>query len=399
MVGGERYHVALKTAKTKVDAETEEDLIIGKMRVGEFGFIKDNTKFSGFVDEIYLPYCELNNVNYTQKVCECNSLKKFFGNIPLKAITSGKIEDYKRWRSAQKIRCQKCVNDLHEPGEVCNQPLVKTTTVNLDLSTLKKLLNVAIENRKLKENPMRFVKMLPKPPSRKRYLSNDEIVGLLDAARDNERLLSITLIGLATGWRKGQILSVRKQDMNYANRVVTLIKSKKDPERTILVSDFVWQILDRLATEAKTEYLFYSEKTGKKLGDFRTAWRTALKVAGIKDFHFHDVRHSFATELLDICGRGLTVQTALGHSDIKTTEIYAHVKDEDLRRQLNKVSDRLQSQHYPIFTPSSKTKEKDLRENPVNPFLSGINWSGREDSNLRPHGPEPCALPDCATPR
>lgn len=90
MVGGDRYHVSLKTAKTREDAKTDEDLIIGKMRVGEFGFIKDNTKFAGFVDEIYLPYCEMNNVNYGQKVCECNSLKKFFGNIPLKSITSGK---------------------------------------------------------------------------------------------------------------------------------------------------------------------------------------------------------------------------------------------------------------------------------------------------------------------
>ncbi len=74
MVGGERYHVSLKTAKTRADAKTEEDLIIGKMRVGEFGFLKDSTKFTGFVDEIYLPYCELNNVNYKLKVYECNNL-------------------------------------------------------------------------------------------------------------------------------------------------------------------------------------------------------------------------------------------------------------------------------------------------------------------------------------
>lgn len=172
------------------------------------------------------------------------------------------------------------------------------------------MLNVAIENRKLKENPMRFVKMLAKPPSRKRYLSNEEVIKLLDAARGNKRLLAIILIGLATGWRKGQILSVRKQDMNYANQMVTLIKSKKDPERTIPVADFVWRILDDLGSEATGEYLFFNKKTGKKLGDFNYGWRKALKLAGIKDFHFHDVRHSFATELLDICGRG--------RSDIRT---------------------------------------------------------------------------------
>ena len=112
--------------------------------------------------------------------------------------------------------------------------------------------------------------------------------------------------------------------------MVTLIRSKKDPERTILVSDFVWQILQHLANEAKNDYLFYNEKTGKKLADFKSAWWTALTRAGIEDFHFHDVRHSFATELFDICGRGFTVQTTVGHSDIKTTEIYTHVKNDDL---------------------------------------------------------------------
>lgn len=181
--------------------------------------------------------------------------------------------------------------------------------------------------------------------------------------------------------------------MNYVNQMVTLIKSKKDPERTITVSDFVWRILDDLASEAKSEYLFFNEKTGKRLGDFKSAWRAALTRAGIKDFHFHDVRHSFATELFDICGRGFTVQTALGHSDIKTTEIYTHVKDEDLLQQLNKVSERLDFQHYPIFTPSAKNANKDSQGKPASPYLSGINWSGRDDLNIRPHGPEPCALP------
>lgn len=135
MVGGARYHVSLKTAKTRADAKTEEDLIIGKMRVGEFGFVKDNTKFTDFVDEIYLPYCELNNVNYKLKVYECNNLKKFFGNIPLKAIAPNKIEEYKRWRSAQTARCQKCLNDRHEANEVCSLRLISPTTVNLELST------------------------------------------------------------------------------------------------------------------------------------------------------------------------------------------------------------------------------------------------------------------------
>ena len=60
-VDGIRYHKSLKNIKTKAKAEEQEDLIIGKIRQGEFDLLKDNTKFSDFVEETYLPYCQLSN--------------------------------------------------------------------------------------------------------------------------------------------------------------------------------------------------------------------------------------------------------------------------------------------------------------------------------------------------
>lgn len=393
MVNGERYHKSLKNAKTKAEAEAGEDIIIAKIREGEFVFIKDNTKFSTFVDEIYLPYCQLNNANCGQKIVECKFLKRFFGDAPLKSIKPNKAEDYKRWRSAQKVRCQKCLNNKHQPNDVCNPPLVAYTTVNRELSTLKKLFNVAIINYKIKENPMRFVKMLPKPEPRERYLRDDEKKRLLEVLRDSKQLLAIVLIGLSTGWRKGQILSVRKQDLDHRNQAVTVIKSKRSPARKIIVSDFVWRIFEGLVNDSESEWVFFNKKTGKKLGDFKRAWWMALKKAEIENFHFHDIRHTFATELFELGGREFTVQTALGHSEIKTTRGYTHVKDDALRKQLNELGGKQNFSHSSIFTLSSKSTNKDLQEKPSSPYLSGVNWSGREDLNLRPHGPEPCALP------
>lgn len=361
MVDGERYHKALKTAKTKADAEVEEDLIVTKMRVGEFAHLKDNTKFSAFTDEVNLPYCKLNNVNYGQKFYEYNSLKSFFKTVPLKSVTPSKIEDYKEWRSAQKVRCQKCLNNKHKSEDVCDPPLISHTTVNRELSTLKKLFNVAIYNRVLKENPMRFVKMLVEPEPRERFLSESEKVALFEQLRENKQLLAIVLIGLTTGWRKGQILSVKKEDLDYANQAVSVIKSKRSPARKIIVSDFVWQIFDYLAVTTKSDYLFFNEKTGKCLGDFKKSWWTALKNACIEDLHFHDVWNTFATEFYELGGREFRVQTALSHSEIKTTRGYTHIKDETLRAQLNKVSERQESFHrYPIFTPTQNQTKKGL---------------------------------------
>lgn len=168
IVDGVRYLRALRSAKTKIDARTEEDLIVAKIRHGEFEYIKDKTKFSDFVDRIYLPYCEINNDNYNTKTYETNSLKTFFGNVLLKSITPSRIEEFKRKRSTETVRCQKCLNGKHEKNEKCDAKLISTSTVNRKLSTLKKLLNVAVQNRKLKENPMRFVRMLNEPKPRER---------------------------------------------------------------------------------------------------------------------------------------------------------------------------------------------------------------------------------------
>lgn len=148
------------------------------------------------------------------------------------------------------------------------------------------------------------------------------------------------MLALTTGWRKEQILSVKKSDLDYTNRAVSIIKSKKTPPRKVPVSSFAWQIFARLAEAAKSDYLFYNEKTGERLGDFKKAWGTALKSAGIADFRFHDWRHTFATDLFELGAESFTIQTALGHSEIKTTEIYTHVKDNVLRKQLEQLGEK-----------------------------------------------------------
>lgn len=284
-------------------------------------------------------------------------LNGFFGKLKLKAASPGKIEEYKRKRLAEKKRCQKCLNDKHEKGEVCTSPTVSTSAINRELSTLRKLFSVAIQNRKLKENPMQFVKMLAEPEARERYLSDDEKRRLFTAIGDNSKLLSLVLLGLATGWPRGQILHIRVSDLDEKNMAVSIIKSKQNPARKVPVSTFVWEIFERLAEKAKaveTDWLFFNEKTKERLLSFQTAWRTALENAAIKEFRFHDLRHTFATDMLELGAVGLVIKTALGHSEIKTTERYTHVKDNLLRKMLEQLGEKQNPQRYTNFTPSDE---------------------------------------------
>lgn len=185
---------------------------------------------------------------------------------------------------------------------------------------------------------MRFVKMLPEPPSRVRFLSDEEKRRLLAAAAHNKRLTAIILIGLLTGWRKGQILEVRKTDLDFINKAVTIKQSKQSPPRTVPVSLMAWSIFVRLAETAK-DYLFVN-RDRNRLGEFKDSWWEALSEAGIKNFHFHDLRHTFATDMITGGAQDLTVQAALGHAHMKTTAIYAHIKNECLRAALEMVSEK-----------------------------------------------------------
>jgi len=334
------------------EAREKEDSIIAKIRVGEFDILRDKTRLSEFIDEIYLPYCRLKNPSYTKKKVETDSLKRFFGDIPINQLTPNKIEEFKRKRLSERVRCQKCVFGKHLEAEVCNAPLISPSSVNRELTTLKKLLNVALINRKIKESPMRFVELLPEPAPRDRFLTQREKQKLYEAIKHNRQLFAIVLIALTTGWRKGQILSVKKSDLDKERMAVSIIKSKKSPPRKVPVSNFTFAVFEQLATEAETEYLFFNEKTGKRLGDFKNAWRAVLDRAGIDDFRFHDLRHTVATDMFDLGAGEFMVQTTLGHADIKTTRDYVHIKDPNLRNQLENLANSNKPGGPTIFPPS-----------------------------------------------
>lgn len=90
-----------------------------------------------------------------------------------------------RKRLSERTRCQKCVFAKHPEREVCNALLISPSSVNRELTTLKRLLNVALINRKIKESPMRFVELLPEPDPRNRFLAEQEKQKLYEAIKHN----------------------------------------------------------------------------------------------------------------------------------------------------------------------------------------------------------------------
>lgn len=347
---GKNYKKAIPFARNQKEAENFEREFRASVLGGNVEVFVDKTNFADFVENVYLPMAKNNNPSYLTKVYECQTLTGFFGDYRLRAITPALIETFKTKRRSDRVRCQKCkFGKKHD----CDQPYVSPSTVNRELTTLSKILEVARVGRKISENPMRFVKKLSEPDPRERFLSADEKERLLRVLQTegNEQLLAIVLIAVLTGWRRGQILSLRRSSLDPRSQSVRLIKSKGAKARFVPVASVVWSLLSGLA-EKTEDFLFTNPKTGKQLMDFGRNWETACRKAGIEGLRFHDLRRTFAVEMLNLKVGEFTIQTALGHSSIQTTQIYAQVQNDGLRESLERLAGSEAIYHSAILQPS-----------------------------------------------
>ncbi|MFZ6016426.1 MAG: tyrosine-type recombinase/integrase [Nitrospirota bacterium] len=290
-----------------------------KIAKGEYLGIYEEKKilFDDFAKE-YLEYARTNksfSTYHRRDRVSVNHLKETFQGRYLHEITPKMIEEYKTQR-------------LNE---------VTSTTINKEIGCLKHMYTKALEWGYLKRNPTKEVKLLKQPPGRLRYLEREEINNLLDACAPHLR--PIIVAGLNTGMRKGEILNLKWSDVDLKNRRITLTNTKNNEIRIIPINDTFYQELINLKDNSQGEYVFCNAKK-KPFSDIKKAFVSALKRAGIKDFRFHDLRHTFGSHLV-MKGVDLrTVQQLLGHKDIKMTMRYSHLSPGHLQEAVGKL-DRL----------------------------------------------------------
>lgn len=126
------------------------------------------------------------------------------------------------------------------------------------------------------------------------------------------------MIALNTGMRRGEILGLKWRDVDIKRNVLYLRNTKNGDKREVPVNEQVKTALISTRRNPKSEYIF-SKKDGSAIGDIKKSFLTALRKSGIKDFHFHDLRHTFASQLV-MSGIDLnTVQELLEHKTIQMT--------------------------------------------------------------------------------
>jgi len=222
---------------------------------------------------------------------------------------------------------------------------------NRILELMRSMFNTAISWGVIEKNPTADIKKFQEY-KRERYLSDEEITRLIKAldADENQINKSIIKLILLTGSRKGEVLSARWQDFDLKNGIwikpADLTKQKRSSHIPLNgeALEILKQMRKKIVPEAKIKhckedqiistdhFLFYNLKTKTHLQDIKKFWIKICKKAEIKNATIHDLRHTFASMLVN-SGIGLEVIGKLiGHSNMKTTQRYSHLINSTLKQ-------------------------------------------------------------------
>lgn len=250
--------------------------------------------------------------NQRRELTSIQNLTGFFGNPKLDHITPKLIVAYK--------------NKRYTDG-------VKPATINRELATLKKAFNLARREWEwCTDNPVSRVSMERENNTRDRWLTVEEEQRLLPAV--SPWLRDVMVFALNTGMRMGEILALTWAGVDLFRRTVTVFRSKNGERRTIPVNSIVLDVLKRKhAVRSRITDVVFHSQAGTVLdgSNIRRGLNVALKLAKIQDFHFHDLRHTFATRIVQAGVDLYKVQRLLGHKSPIMTQRYAHHYPESLR--------------------------------------------------------------------
>ena len=231
-------------------------------------------------------------------------------------------------------------------------------TINRYLAVLSHAFSMAAgEWEWLQENPVKRVKKRSEPDGRTRFLDEEERERLLKACKESKQefLYLIVLLGLSTGMRKSEIMNLYWRlpkdkpaigawgvvHLNQACIVLHMTKNKE--KRRIPLHGKVLQLLKEHAKLRRldTDLVFPNNK-GNNPVDFREAWEYALERSEVKDFRFHDLRHSTASYLAMNNASLAEIAEILGHKTLAMVKRYSHLSD-------GHVSSVMESMNAKIF--------------------------------------------------
>lgn len=219
-------------------------------------------------------------------------------------------------------------------------------TVNRYCATLSTAFTLAFKEWEwISENPFQKVSKLKEHTGRTRFLSKEELNILLEKCKEssNPHLFGIVLIAASMGLRFNEIATLKKRHVDLINGFVTLEKTKNGDIRVVPLPSQVANYLDSLPSKQSEDYLFPSKNPTSLPSNslIRKAFLKALEQAEIKNFKFHDLRHTSASHLAMNGATQGELMEILGHRSPAMTRRYAHFSNKHIANILQKTSNNL----------------------------------------------------------
>jgi integrase len=246
-------------------------------------------------------------------------------------------------RVFDKFRSLKFVNALSAKG-------MAPASRNRILMLLKFMFNSAIkwEVQGVVSNPCKGISELQENNHMERFLTSDEAYRLRAAIAEsaNPMLGPIVQLMMLTGCRRGEALNAKKTDFDLERGSWLLPDPKGGKARHIPMNERAVETVRAAILLAQnlnhnfeqTEYVFANPRTGLPFEQIYCSWNSARKKAGLEDLRMHDLRHSFASAMVNSGMTLYDVKEILGHANIKTTQRYAHLSNHRLRTAAESVS-------------------------------------------------------------
>ena len=311
----------------------------------KFGFAKNDISLDNFLER-FLEYSQAQHREATTKRYRAvlDHLRAFLltqSKITfLSEIGTELLDRYKIYRRGSLVNGNghPVVTDKTRKG-------ARAHTINFELDTLRLLFNLAIEWGYLEENPTKGVKKLKVDDAKAvRFLTKEECQQLLDTCPPELHPIYFTFLN--TGMRKAELENLEWSDVDLKRRKIKIQRKEnwqpKTGEREIPISTQLLELLNKHKSKnnktLKSSYVFPHKDGGKIRTKLREKLIQIAKKAEIKDLtRIHTLRHTFASHLV-MNGVDLpTVKNLMGHSDIQTTMIYAHLAPDHLADAVNKL--------------------------------------------------------------
>jgi integrase len=273
-------------------------------------------------------------------------LEREFGRVKLANMTLVTIETWQARRLSEERP------PVVRGGEI--RPPVKPATVNRTLACLKHMFTKALDWEMVTEDVFKRIKkarMTPENNRRLRYLSMEESASLLNAC--DKHLKPIVVLALNTGCRRGEILGLTWDRVDLKHGFILLDDTKSGKRREIPINATVRVTLQGIVRRIDVPFVFVNPDTGGRYYDVKKSFATACRKAGIRDFHFHDLRHTFASQLVMNGVDITTVSKLLGHATLTMTLRYAHLAQDHLKSAVDVLS-RISSPHDSLHDNRAK---------------------------------------------